>query len=269
MVNKTKIDLLNKLQNTSEWLSGETLSREYGISRVAVWKQIKSLQAEGYPIESGSRGYRLLREKDNLSSLDFTRQENIHFYRELESTMQEAGRTILGDSTSEKDFIILADHQKAGVNRQGGKWLSPEGGVYMTCVLNSPFPLSEARRIPRRGALAVLTALEKCGIKGVYASPPGEIMLENRKIGGILEDYRVRGGRILWYSLGIGIHMNDTPSHASPDTKGIASIAEITGEHVLRKEFVRHFTVAWKHALGMSPGDLKKEIHNRWRIENE
>ena len=266
MVNNKRTAILNALQNSSDWLSGEQLSRQIGISRVAVWKHINILKEEGYPICSEHRGYRLTGVQDNLSSLDFSDDEKILFYRELESTMEEAGRKIRQTEGEKGDYIILTDHQNAGQSRNGGPWSSPEGGIYMTCVLNRPFPLSEASVIPLRGALAALKSLQNCGINGLSFHPPGEILLQGKKVGGILEDYRVRGGRILWFTLGIGIHIND--AHPSGQDS-IISISDITGEKILRKDLIRQFSSIWDETLNLNPNDVIAEIKEKWRKEDE
>ncbi|MCK5197083.1 MAG: HTH domain-containing protein, partial [Spirochaetales bacterium] len=86
-VNETRKSILGTIRNNGSWVSGESLSSTYDISRVAVWKHIKALQVEGYNIESGHRGYKLPTEGDNLSSMDFDSSQGFRFYRELESTM--------------------------------------------------------------------------------------------------------------------------------------------------------------------------------------
>ncbi|OQY32244.1 MAG: hypothetical protein B6241_11615 [Spirochaetaceae bacterium 4572_59] len=89
MVNKTRQTLLNTFQSSSSRLSGEELSRQFGISRVAIWKHIKALQEEGYPIESGHKGYRLNGERDNLPLFQ---RAGVHHER----SRQETGTTERG-----------------------------------------------------------------------------------------------------------------------------------------------------------------------------
>ncbi len=264
MVNNKRSSVLTALQKTDGWVSGESLSGRIGISRVAVWKHIKILREEGYPIQSGPRGYRIAGVKDNLSALDFYKDEKIHFYRELESTMDEAGRKILQGEENSRDYIILADHQMAGKNRTGDNWSSPEGGIYMSCVLNRALPLSEAEIIPLRGAMAALETLEACGMEGLSFCPPGDILLKGKKVGGILEDYRVRGKGILWYILGIGIHLNDNgPAAVESEQPPLFSISDLTGRKILRKEFIRRFSEIWEEILKLPPETVKEKIQKK------
>ncbi len=256
MVNKTRQSLLETFQSASSWISGEDLSRKFGISRVAIWKHIKALQDEGYLIEAGHKGYRLTGETDNLSSMDFASSGEILFFRDLESTMKEAGkrRTLL----EEEDFIVLAEHQSGGIARGEKAWDSPDGGIYMTCMINRALPLEEAGVLPLKGILTVLKTLVECGIPSPGYRLPGDILIEDRKIGGLLEEYHVRGGRICWFALGIGIHVNDTLKNR--ETSGLASIQEMTGIQLLRKEFIYRFTENWKRYLEQESFGIKKEL---------
>ena len=263
-VNKKRSSILTALQENDGWLSGEQLSSRIGISRVAIWKHIKILQEEGYPILSGHRGYRISGVKDNLSSLDFFQDEKIHFFRELESTMDEAGHKILQEEESNRDYIILADHQKAGRNRTGDLWSSPEGGIYMSCVLNRKMPLPEAELIPLRGALAALESLETCHVESATFHRRGDILLKGKKVGGILQDYRVRGKWILWYILGIGIHLNDSsPREEGKAQPQVFSISDLTGQKILRKEFIRNFSEIWEITRKLPPEAIIEKMQQK------
>ncbi len=256
MVNETRRSILGIIRKNSSWTSGETLSQKYSISRVAVWKHIKALQVEGYTIESGHRGYKLLQEGDNLSSLDFDSAERIFFYKELESTMSEAASRMKEPGEESRDFIILADHQLAGVGRDGKNWNSPSGGIYLTCVINKSLPLSEASLIPLRGILSVLQSLKSSGTLDPHFYWPGDIMIQDRKVGGVLEEYHVRGGQICWYALGIGLHINDEIPGQS-----LASVADITGIKLNRKKFIRLLKKIWEQNLCLNPEELSRELN--------
>lgn len=254
-VNETRKSILKTLRKNNAWISGEALSFDYDISRVAVWKHIKALQAEGYIIESGHRGYRISVGVDNLSSLDFNSSEEIHFYRELESTMSVAAQRMQNPEGESEDFIILADHQLAGIGRDGKSWSSPSGGIYMTCVINRSLPLLEASLIPLRGILTVLQSLKVLKIPNLHFQWPGDIMIQDRKVGGVLEEYYVHGGQIRWYSLGIGLHINDTL-----EGQGISSVADITDINLNRRETVRLLKEVWEQNLCLTSVELIRDI---------
>jgi len=256
MVNKnTRQTILDTLRDRDSWISGEELSGSIGISRVAVWKHIKALQEEGYLIESGHRGYRLTNEADTLSALEFPSAEGIVFYRELRSTMGEAARRMEHPEEEPGELIILADHQSAGVGRSDSGWDSPSGGIYMTCVINRPLPLTGGPLLPLRGILPVLQSLEAAGVEEPLFRWPGDIMIGDRKIGGVLEEYHVRGGRIVWHALGIGLHINNTPSD-----KGLSSVRDMTGLSLKRRDLISDFRERWEQALSLTPTELCRKL---------
>ena len=255
MVNETRQSILRTIRKNASWISGEFLSRNYDITRVAVWKHIKALKAEGYSIESGHRGYKLTIEGDNLSSLDFDSSQGFRFYRELESTMKASAQLMQNPEKESEDFIILADHQLAGIGRDGKPWDSPSGGIYMTCVINRPLQIPEAPLMPFRGILTVLQSLESSGVKNPHFYWPGNIMIQDRKVGGVLDEYHVRGGQIYWYALGIGLHINDTlPGH------NVTSVADITGLNLNRRKIVRLLKVRWEQNLYLTPSELCRDL---------
>ena len=220
-----------------------------------MWKHIKALQAEGYNIESCHRGYKLTTEGDNLSSLDFDSSEGFRFFRELESTMNASAQMMRNPEKESEEFIILADHQLAGIGRDGKTWDSPSGGIYMTCVLNRPLPVSEAPLMPLRGILTVLQSIESSGVKNPQFLWPGNIMIQDRKVGGVLDEYHVRGGQIYWYALGIGLHINDTLQG-----QDVTSVADITGLNLNRRKIIHLLKGTWEQNLCLAPSELCREL---------
>ena len=257
MVNgTTKENILKQLKSAEERLSGEELSRRIGVSRVAVWKQIKSLIEEGYPIDSSSRGYRLQPGEDLLSGLEFDKEEGILFYRELESTMDEAVRQIRRPALESKTFVILADHQSAGVGRDRENWNSPTGGIYLTFVIRRTMKKEELGALKKKGILTVLRVLGSLTDRRLAYRLSGDILLEDRKTGGLLEEYQVRGDDLLWYALGLGLHLNDLPSEDSAMT----SLRSRTGINAGRTETVRKLKENWDELLQKPVDEIEREL---------
>ena len=189
--------------------------------------------------------------------MDFDSSEGIHFYRELESTMKAAAKRMQNPEEESEDFIILADHQLAGIGRDGKTWNSPSGGIYMTCVINRALPLSEISLIPLRGILTVLQSLKSSGVPNPHFRWPGDIMVQNWKVGGVLDEYHVRGGQIRWYALGIGLHINDI--FPGQELK-LSSIMDITGLNLNRLQTVRLLKETWEQNLCLTPPELCREL---------
>ena len=121
--------ILDMLKNADNYISGEQMSRELGISRAAVWKHIKKLKSEGYDILSvTNKGYRL---KSVPDCIDVSRisaslkteyiARNIRYVNVTDSTNDEAKRC----SDMPDGSLIIAEVQTAGKGRLGRAWTSP------------------------------------------------------------------------------------------------------------------------------------------------
>ena len=94
---KVKTEVLRMLKETDDYLSGQEICERLNVSRTAVWKVIKQLEAEGYEIEAvRNRGYRLRFLGDVLSQAELESSidsewagKNILYFDETDSTNTE------------------------------------------------------------------------------------------------------------------------------------------------------------------------------------
>ena len=126
-------------EHTEEFLSGEAISRQAGVSRAAVWKAVEQLRQEGYGIESvPNRGYRLTRVTARLRPEELAEQfRDCRIGRELlcfdtiDSTNNELKRRAVSGTVD--GTVILADQQTGGRGRRGRSFVSPAGkGLYLS-----------------------------------------------------------------------------------------------------------------------------------------
>lgn len=207
----TKSDLFNILNTTqSEYLSGQELATQLGLSRNAVWKAVKSLQSEGFEIESKSGvGYRLLSKNDILSS-SYIREEygipcKIHILSEVDSTNNYAKS--LNDISVPN--IVIADSQTAGRGRLGRSFYSPQAkGLYMSIVFEPKFSLDKSMLVSSLAALSVCKAFEEVTGLGPKIKWVNDIYLNGRKVCGILTEAETNfeTGSISRIIVGIGIN---------------------------------------------------------------
>ena len=173
------------------WVSGEEMASRLGISRAAVWKQIKSLRAKGFEIESSTKkGYRLVNKPDLLDSnllrsgLETRRLgRELHCHREVSST-NEYARSIA--ACCKDGTVILAETQTVGRGRLSRPWSSPQGGIWMSLVLKPEIPLAQAYRINMAVSVALARAIY--GLYGLKADIkwPNDLLINDRKLCGIL-----------------------------------------------------------------------------------
>jgi BirA family biotin operon repressor/biotin-[acetyl-CoA-carboxylase] ligase len=112
----------------------------------------------------------------------------------------------LGADGAADGTAVVAVEQTAGRGSRGRTWTSARGGLWLS-VLSRPAGLAPAEALSVRIALAVADALEEAGIAGVQVKWPNDLLIEGRKLGGILCEARWNGDRLAWIAIGVGINV--------------------------------------------------------------
>jgi BirA family biotin operon repressor/biotin-[acetyl-CoA-carboxylase] ligase len=221
--------ILNVLRhNKDSYVSGEELCKLAGISRAAIWKHIEKLREEGYDIEALPHlGYKLVAIPDSLipSEIKWKLKTKI-FGRSVISYRKVDSTNIVAYGLAEKGMkegtVILADEQDKGKGRHGRHWSSPsKGGIYMSCILRPSIAPNEISRITLLAAIAVAQAIRDITSLDVNIKWPNDIMIDHKKLCGILTEMKGEQDSVDFVILGIGINVN-TPKNELP--KGAASI---------------------------------------------
>ncbi|HXZ24846.1 MAG TPA: biotin--[acetyl-CoA-carboxylase] ligase [Nitrospiria bacterium] len=113
--------------------------------------------------------------------------------------------------------VIIADAQRSGRGRQGRRWESPTGcNLYLSVLLRGPFPQPVLIGLPFLAAVAARDAVESVTGLSPQLKWPNDLMMNDRKAGGILVEARSAGGDTNLAVVGIGLNVN-WPSCAMPD----------------------------------------------------
>lgn len=176
-----------------QWHSGESLGRELGISRAAVWKRLQALDSLGVPVKSGrGLGYRL------EGGLQLLQSEKI-----LESVVAAGQRDRLGiltvfddiDSTNawllvngrQRGDVCIAERQQAGRGRRGRQWVSPFGrNICMSVAWIFADGISVAQGLSLATGVVLADVLLDMGLTEVQLKWPNDLLCNQRKLGGIL-----------------------------------------------------------------------------------
>ena len=212
-----KGEILKLLKETDGYVSGQELCRQFGVSRTAVWKVMNQLKEEGYEIEAvRNRGYALKGFADVLSAEEI--MSSIHtewagrqvvYFDETDSTNIQARR--LAEQKAPHGTLVVADRQNGGRGRRGRGWTSPSGvGIWMSLVLRPKISPASASMLTLVAALSVREGIEKetgllAGIKW-----PNDLVLNGKKICGILTEMSTELMEIQYVVPGIGINVNQT-----------------------------------------------------------
>lgn len=204
-------------ENQGKWLSGESLSESLKVSRTAVWKQIKALQAEGYIIESSTKkGYLLSASPDLLLPAEVCPgletqvlgQTHYIYYPEVDSTNIRA-RELAAQGYPE-GTVVAAEAQTSGKGRRGRSWFSPAGqGLYFSVILRPRVPLRDISKVSLVAGLAVAETMEaELNLKPVIKWP-NDILINNRKVAGILAEAVTDMDSVEYIVLGMGLNINN------------------------------------------------------------
>jgi len=201
----------------SEFLSGQDMSRTLGLSRAAVWKNIKKLQILGYKIQSKrNSGYKLTANTNLLLPWEITQGlqtevlgNKIYYFETISSTQDFA--LTLTSKHHENGSLIIAQKQTRGRGRLDRKWFSPRGGIWLSILLKPNFEVIQVSLFPMMTSLALAIAIEKVLKLKPELKWPNDVMLNNKKVAGILVDASVESNQIDYAVIGVGINFKIKP----------------------------------------------------------
>lgn len=193
--------------------SGDELGLQLGVSRAAVWKQLKKLDDLEIPCSSvKGKGYRLqeaveLLDRNCIESGLNQRLDCLDILLDVGST-----NTHLLDKAADhmgKRYAVLAEKQRAGRGRRGRHWVSPFGkNIYLSLLVTLPGDLSGQEGLSLMAAIAVEKALVQLGINGIGLKWPNDVYLDGKKLAGILLEARQTQVNYCQIVVGVGLNLS-------------------------------------------------------------
>lgn len=209
-----KIYLL--LKEKEDYISGEDLAQELGISRTSIWKAIRQLEAHGLTIEAArNRGYKLAEGDLLLPDLIAAEiQLPVHLNADSDSTQLDAKQGI--EAGHKSPALYLAPHQNKAKGRFGRPfYASKSGGIYMSLRLSPNVPFLEFKPYTILAAAAVVKAIQSLCDLDVQIKWVNDIYLGQKKVAGILTEAisSMENQRVTDVIIGVGInvHIDDFP----------------------------------------------------------
>lgn len=231
-------------KNREKFISGEDISGALGFSRASVWKYIKKLRDEGYLIEAVPHlGYRLVSAPDKMYGYDIScglkarkfGKKAVHYYDSISSTNDRAYE--LAEAGEPEGALVIAESQTHGKGRIGRKWVSPKGtGIYMSLIVRPDVETDEIPTITLIAAAGIISALKR--VYGLEAKMkwPNDVLVNDKKVCGILTEIKAQPDQVEFLVLGIGINVNTPASKLPPEG---TSIKIECGHSVDRLELAR------------------------------
>ncbi|HJQ73849.1 MAG TPA: biotin--[acetyl-CoA-carboxylase] ligase [Gaiellaceae bacterium] len=146
------------------------------------------------------------------------------------STNDDARR--LAQEGAPEGTVVIARSQSAGRGRLGRSWHSPYGsGLYLSIVLRPQEPLEQVGRYALVAALAALEACHASGATGARVKWPNDILVDGRKVAGILAELRAGGGGAELV-LGFGLNVGTPPEGYPAELAAVTSLSAAAGRTV-------------------------------------
>ena len=242
-----------------ETISGVRLSDALNVSRVAVWKHIKALKKNGFDIESRPKGYGLLNHDDLLLPFCFNEefQSRISHFQELETTMDKA--KILAKNNAPHLSVVIAENQTTGRGRLNRKWFSSKGGLWFTLILKPSTPPPVSYIYNFAASLSLSRSLRRLFDVDVSVKWPNDLLLNGKKLAGLLSEMETRGDMVEFINIGIGMNVNNSPQEY--ESKAI-SLKDVLHQDVSRKLILETFLKDFKTRIQRI--DYRKII-NQWK----
>lgn len=274
-----KSEILALLRKRDGFVSGQELCQRFGVSRTAVWKAVNQLKKEGYDISAvRNKGYLLAAEhelfgRNELESRMETRWagRRVLFFDSLNSTNLRAKQE--AENGADQGTLVVADMQTAGRGRRGRSWSSPPGtNAYFTLILKPEYVPDRAPMVTLVMAMAVAEGIrETCGAEA-FIKWPNDIVIDGRKVCGILTEMSTERDYIHHVVVGAGINVGrqDFP----PEIQATAvCLEEICGREVSRTSLIvnvmRYFEEYYDRFCETADLSRLQEAYNRRLINRD
>ena len=235
--------IINILKSSNNYISGEFLSNELNVSRTSVWKHIKNLKSKGYEIKGiSNKGYKLIQSPDKLTEVELSPilktnkiGKTIYHFDNIDSTNIKAKE--LAKINTPDGSIIIAEEQTGGSGRFNRKWSSPKGGIWFSLLLKPSVPPSEAPKITQIAGAAIYKTLEAMNIPSSIKWP-NDILINNKKVCGILAEMKCDMESVHYLILGIGINVNLDKDDFDDNLKDTATSLKIEYKKAFQKKYL-------------------------------
>ncbi|GGK84044.1 bifunctional biotin--[acetyl-CoA-carboxylase] ligase/biotin operon repressor BirA [Amphritea balenae] len=217
--------------------SGQDLGKMLGVSRSAVWKQIKLIEESGIEVYSiKGRGYRIPGGLDLLNPelIDEAlladvkqRLSNISVNLTIPSTNAMAMQAVYTDGHGS---LYLAEQQTAGRGRRGRDWVSPfAGNLYFSLTWQFNNGAAALEGLSLAVGVALVRGLKRIGIDGVEVKWPNDLLWRGRKLAGVLLEMSGDASGECYVVIGVGINVKMPESASGAIDQPWTDLQQIAG----------------------------------------
>ena len=260
-----KAEILAMLRESDGYVSGQELCNKFGVSRTAIWKAINQLKDMGYEIEAvPNKGYHLVSAPDvmneaeikSLLHTEWAGQE-LFCFDEIDSTNTKAKE--LAELGYPSGTLVVADRQIAGRGRRGRSWDSPAGiGIFMTLLLKPDINPNNESMLTLVTALATAQAISDVTGAEAKIKWPNDIVINGKKVCGILTEMSAQFDYINHIVIGIGINVHNE-SFPEEIRETASSLLLESGKRIHRADLIARFLERFEagYAIFLQTEDLE------------
>ncbi len=202
-------------ENATIVISGARIAKEIGVSRSTVWRWAQRLRGLGVKVKGQPATGYFLEQVPDILTPDILKQRLkgslfgkrvFHFFK-TDSTNRVALE--LGHAGEPEGAVVLAEEQTAGRGRAGRKWHSERAaGIYATLLLRPKLAPVQAPLLTMMAGLSAHTAVQAVTGLEVDLKWPNDLLIQGKKVGGILTEMHAEPGQIRFVIVGIGLNVN-------------------------------------------------------------
>ncbi len=257
-------------QTPSDFLSRTYLLQKLSCPESTLSALLQTLTTWGYSIETHpTHGIRLLQRSFSLHldevrtqlPLDFT--WSLFHLNETQSTMDFIKRE--GLQGAPHGTLVIANTQTAGRGRHGRIWSSrPELGLYLSLLLRPDFPVDSYSRLTIIAAVSTLQTAERLTHLDLQIKWPNDLMIEKRKLAGILTESHLDQFQNPFAILGLGINLTHQSTDFPEELQTKASSLLIESNQIIRRA---DFLVDWIQTFQKNLSRPFNEMIELWKLK--
>ncbi|HVS88900.1 MAG TPA: biotin--[acetyl-CoA-carboxylase] ligase [Candidatus Acidoferrum sp.] len=202
-------------ENATIVVSGARIAKEIGVSRSTVWRWVTRLRELGVRVKGQQRTGYFLEKVPDILTPDMLRQrlkgslfgKRIYHFFKTGSTNRVALE--LGHAGEPEGAVVVAEEQTAGRGRAGRAWHSEHAaGIYATLLLRPRLAPVQAPLLTMMAGLSAHAAIQAQTGLTVDLKWPNDLLINGKKVGGILTEMHAEPGQIRFVIVGIGLNVN-------------------------------------------------------------
>jgi BirA family transcriptional regulator, biotin operon repressor / biotin---[acetyl-CoA-carboxylase] ligase len=212
------VKLLEKLAD-GQFHSGDELGVELGVSRTAIWKQIKKVGELGLSIESvKGRGYRLeggldLLSKDEVVESLSEKAKSLITELDIAGVVDSTNTLAMGKAMNgAAGYVCAAEQQSTGRGRRGRQWVTPyAGSIALSIVWESNGGVASLEGLSLAVGVAVVDALSAIGVDKAELKWPNDVLHGGKKLAGVLIEIAGDAEGPCRVVIGVGLNVSIPP----------------------------------------------------------